>query len=119
MINSRDLNELLPVVKKHADMFLMKCKELNLNVLVTSTYRDKEWQDFLYSKGRTLKIDKATGKKIGTVTGLKGGLSPHQYRIALDVCRNEKGREYNNDDKFFEQVGAVAKSFGFVWRWRL
>ena len=42
MINSRDLNDLLPVVKDKVDAFLQSCKDSGIDLIVTSTYRDIE-----------------------------------------------------------------------------
>ena len=41
-------------------------------------------------------------------------MSQHQWGIAFDFFKNEKGSEFN-DLLFFEQVGALAKSIGLGW----
>ena len=55
MINSRDLNELLPEVKTRVEKFIQSCKDKSIDILVTSTYRDMESQAALYAQGRTQK----------------------------------------------------------------
>ena len=84
MINSRDLNELLPAVKGRVDDFLEACKGSGIDLLVTSTYRDIESQDALYAQGRT------TDGRI--VTNAKGGDSFHNYRCAVDVVPLRNGK---------------------------
>ena len=45
MINSRSLDELLPMVRTRVDKFLELCDEQGIDLLVTSTYRDHESQE--------------------------------------------------------------------------
>jgi peptidoglycan L-alanyl-D-glutamate endopeptidase CwlK len=51
---------------------------------VAYTYRSFEEQDLLYAQGRTKLFDN-NGKRLGIVTQAKGGLSFHQYGLALDI----------------------------------
>ena len=53
MINSRSLDDLLPQVKERVEKFIANCKSHNIDLLVTSTYRDFESQAALYAQGRT------------------------------------------------------------------
>ena len=76
MISSRDTKELHPKVQAKLSELLLLCKKENIDILITSTYRDKESQDALYAQGRTTK-----GKR---VTNAKGGQSFHNYRVAFD-----------------------------------
>lgn len=100
----RDLNELLPEVKKGAELFLEECKKQGLNVLVTETYRSQARQDWLYEQGRT-----RAGKK---VTWTKK--SKHTSRRAFDICKNVRGKEYDNSDGFFKRCADIAVSIGFT-----
>ena len=77
MINSRSLDELIPQAKERVEKFLALCKEHNIDLLVTSTYRDAESQNALYAQGRT-----APGK---IVTNAQAGDSWHNWRCAVDV----------------------------------
>ena len=54
MINSRDLNELLPEVKTKVENFIALCKDAGIDLLITSTYRDNESQASLYAQGLSL-----------------------------------------------------------------
>ena len=111
MINSRDLNELLPAVKGRVDDFLEACKGSGIDLLVTSTYRDIESQDALYAQGRT------TDGRI--VTNAKGGDSFHNYRCAVDVVPLRNGKPVwgvgGIDGELWHQVGELGKSVGLDW----
>lgn len=106
MINSRKIEDLHPTVKRGAIELLKRCSKLGLNVIITQTLRDVEYQNFLYAKGRT------SGGKI--VTNAKGGSSYHNYGLAFDICKNVGGHEYD-DLKFFESVGKVWEEMGGTW----
>ena len=47
MINSRDINELNPKVAKLARKLIDECDKQNIDILITSTYRDAESQNAL------------------------------------------------------------------------
>lgn len=99
----RSLDELLPEVKKGAELFLEECKKQGLNVLITETYRPQARQDWLYEQGRT-----RAGKK---VTWTKK--SKHTSRRAFDICKNVKGHEFD-DSAFFKKCADIAVSMGFT-----
>lgn len=84
-----------------------RCKQENLPLLITDTLRTKAEQDALYAKGRT-----AAG---GIVTNAAYPKSAHNWGVAFDFCRNVRGREYDNSDRFFDKVGALGKELGLVW----
>lgn len=111
MIDSRDLNELLPVVKEKMQLFLDKCKEDEIPLIVTSTYRDNECQNALYSRGRT-----TPGKK---VTDAKAGYSFHNFRCAMDIVPVINGKPIWDDHDLWEKIGTIAESCGLEWagRW--
>lgn len=104
----RDITELCPTLERAAREFLKRCAAANLNVLITQTYRSAEYQNSLYQQGRT--------KPGNIVTNLDGykSTSPHQYRIAFDICKNVPGQEYSFDG-FFKQCGSIWKDMGGVW----
>lgn len=111
MINSRKLDDLKPKVKELCEAFIKKCEDKNIDVLITSTYRDKESQDELYAQGRT-----KDGK---IVTKAKGGESFHNYRVAFDFVPIVGGKAQWNDAKLFMECGTIAESVGLEWagRW--
>lgn len=111
MINSRDIEELLPPVKSLAEAFIAECKRQGINVLITSTYRDRESQAALYAQGRTL-----PGRK---VTNAKPGQSWHNWRVAFDFVPIVNGKAQWGDAALFERCGVIAESVGLEWagRW--
>ncbi len=106
MKNSREISDLNIVLQRGLVEFLRRCDEKGVNVCVTQTLRDKEYQDWLYAKGRT-----ASGN---IVTKAKGGNSFHNYGLAFDICKNIKGQEYS-DGKFFKLCGDIWTEMGGVW----
>jgi len=108
MINSRSLDELLTPVRKRVDQFLAECKLHNIDLLVTSTYRDNESQDALYAQGRT-----APGN---IVTNAKGGQSYHNFRCAIDVVPLVNGKPvWDGKDPIWVKVGSLGKQAGLEW----
>lgn len=105
MINSRSLDDLRPDVRANAEAWLAECRAQGLDVLVTQTLRDDEYQAKLYAQGRTAPGKIVTNSKVTTFHG-KG--------LALDFCANRPGREYA-DLQFFFMAGQIAKKIGFSW----
>ncbi len=108
MIASRDLNELLPVVRERAQKFITLCRQAGIDLLVTSTYRDADSQNALYAQGRT------TPGKI--VTKARAGQSWHNYRCALDVVPLVNGKpDWNAKSEIWQTVGRLGKQAGLEW----
>jgi peptidoglycan L-alanyl-D-glutamate endopeptidase CwlK len=108
MINSRRLEDLLPVVKAKVECMISECKEVGIDLLVTSTYRDHASQDALYAQGRT-----KPGK---IVTNAKAGQSFHNFRCAVDVVPLVNGKPmWDAKNPIWQQVGAIGKSCGLEW----
>ena len=113
MINPRDLNELLPIVKTKVDYFIRLCSESNIELLITSTYRDIESQNALYDQGRT------TEGRI--VTNAKGGESFHNYRCAIDIVPLVCGKpDWDGSHPIWQQIGELGEKAGLEWagRWK-
>ena len=100
----RDIKQLNPVAQEACNLFMAECKKAGLNVLITETYRSQARQNYLYEQGRT--------RPGNVVTWTKN--SRHTGRMAWDICKNVKGKEYS-DAKFFDQCGAIAKRLGITW----
>jgi len=115
MINSRDLNDLHPVVKVKAQAFLDKAKSVGIDLLITSTYRDQESQAALYEQGRT--------KPGQIVTNARPGQSWHNWRCAFDVVPIRNGKPVwgtsGKDGELWRTVGELGESVGLEWagRW--
>lgn len=107
MINSRNLEDLIPRVKKKAEAFLAKCKESGIDVLIYSTYRDNESQASIYAQGRT-----KPGK---IVTNSPAGRSFHNHRVAFDFVPMKDGKEQWSDTHLYAKCGDIAKSVGLEW----
>jgi len=110
MINSRNINDLHPHVAALCEAFIDACKVKDIDVIITSTYRDIESQNALYAQGRT-----KPGKK---VTNARGGDSYHNYRIAFDFCPIVNGKAHWNDSMTFTRCGEIAEGLGLVWAGR-
>lgn len=111
MKNSRDIVDLLPVVAIKASAFVAACRAVGIDVLITSTLRDREAQTALYAQGRT-----TPGKR---VTNAKAGQSWHNWACAFDFVPIVHGKAMWNDSRTFERCGIIAESLGLEWagRW--
>ncbi len=112
MINSRNIEDLHPKVAGMCRAFIKNCADAGIDVLITSTYRDKESQAALYAKGRT-----AAGPK---VTNARPGQSWHNWRVAFDFVPIENGKAQWDDTRAFQRCGEIAESIGLEWagRWK-
>lgn len=116
MINSRDLDDLRPLVAAKARELLARCHAEGIDLLVTKTYRDAEAQAKLFAQGRT-----APGK---TVTRAKPGQSFHNWRVAFDIVPLRHGKPVwdtsGEQGALWEKVGALGELVGLEWagRWR-
>lgn len=118
----KDLNELNPLVKQQAELFLKKCEEAGLKIKITETYRSQERQNYLYCQGRT--VAQATAKGISQ-TFAKQYCNPsasqvtwtlnsnHTSRKAFDICQNVSGDLYNVS--VLKKAGEIAKTLGLDW----
>jgi peptidoglycan L-alanyl-D-glutamate endopeptidase CwlK len=111
MVNSRSLSDLNPKVAALCSEFINSCKKQNIDVIITSTYRDAESQNKLYAQGRT-----EPGKK---VTNAKAGQSFHNWKVAFDFVPVVNGKAMWNDLALFTKCGEIAESIGLEWagRW--
>jgi len=111
MINSRKLEDLHPKVKVLAERFIASCAKQNIDVIITSTYRDGESQNALYAQGRT--------KPGSKVTNAKAGQSFHNWKCAFDFVPIVNGKAQWNDTALFTRCGEIAESLGLEWagRW--
>lgn len=107
MLNSRDISRLRDDVEVNCRRWVERCKAAGLNVLVTQTVRDKEYQEYLYAQGRTRPGSIVTNGRTPTFHADTAGL-------AFDFCKNIKGHEYD-DTEFFKKAAAIAKEMGFSW----
>ena len=104
---SRDLTLLHPRLQAILPRIKAECEAQALPVLWTDGMRTKAEQDELYAQGRT-----APGT---IVTNVRYPNSMHNWGVAVDFCRNVRGREYDDTDNFFFRVAFVAKAYGLDW----
>lgn len=104
MINSRDINDLNPYVAKLCRLFIKKCKDAGIEVIITSTYRDNASQNAIYAQGRT-----KPGK---IVTFAKGGQSWHNYRCAFDFAVTKHGEIDWGDRKSYLAARKIGEALG-------
>jgi len=116
MQSSRKTEDLLPAAQAACDRHRDLCAAAGIDLLVYSTYRDKEAQNALYAKGRTL-----PGRR---VTNARGGWSWHQWRVAYDCVPIIAGKAVwgtsGENAKLWDQVGTLGEQAGLDWsgRWR-
>ena len=106
MINSRSLADLHPRVFSLATAFLTAAMKQDIDLIVTSTFRDNESQAILYAQGRT------TPGRI--VTNAKPGHSFHNWRVAFDVVPVAHGKCIW-DGPIWDTIGALGQSCGLEW----
>lgn len=115
MINSRDPAELLPRTRVKWEKLSSECKSVGIDLILTSTYRDKESQDALYAQGRS--------KPGPRVTNVPGNYSFHQHRVAFDVVPIITGKAIWDDQVLWARIGAIGSLCGLEWggyweRWK-
>lgn len=91
--------------------WLDECDKQNVPVLIICTYRDDEYQNWLYASGRT--------REGRIVTYAKGGESKHNEREAFDFCIVKAGKADWHDVANYTKAGLIAEKIGMKWagRW--
>ena len=91
---------------------MSECKMSGIDILITSTYRDKESQEALYAKGRT-----APGN---IVTNARGGQSFHNWRVAFDTVPIVNGKPVWDDNQLWLSIGHIGTVCGLEWagKWK-
>lgn len=124
VINSRNIDDLHPIVAKMCFDFKQACQREGIAVIITSTYRDHESQAALFAQGRT--------KQGRIVTWAKPGQSLHNHRLAFDYVPLRNGKlpvwgtngngvddDPSDDDtddlELWQRCGAIGKSIGLEW----
>jgi len=108
---SKDIAELLPIVREKAVTLIGLCKTQGIDILITSTYRSIQEQDEIYAQGRS--------KPGAIISNAKGGQSFHNWRVAFDVVPLVGGKATWDDHALWERVGKVGEALGLEWggRW--
>jgi peptidoglycan LD-endopeptidase CwlK len=97
-----------PKVADGVSSLINEAKARGMTVAMNMGLRTWEEQDALYAKGRTT---------FGSVvTNAPGGLSWHNYGLAVDVVFKDVNGNWTWDDSMdWEGLGMVGKMFGFEW----
>lgn len=112
MIESREIDDLLPPVaamaRNHAQLF----EQDGYRLLIYCTYRDEAMQTALYARGRT-----RPGR---VVTNARAGQSMHQWRVAYDAIPTLGGKALWDDEDAVRLMGLAGEAAGLEWagRWR-
>jgi peptidoglycan LD-endopeptidase CwlK len=104
MIDSRNIDDLHPVVAKKCREFIAACAKEGITVRISSTYRDHARQAALFAQGRTRK-----GK---IVTYARPGDSWHNWRMAFDFFPVKKGKVDWNDLALFRRCRKIGEGLG-------
>lgn len=102
------LDSLDPIFKPKAEGLIARLRQAAINVLPVQCRRTIAEQNALYAKGRT-----APG---GKVTNAKGGQSPHNFGMAVDLCPVGKNGQlwWNAPDRLWRFMADQAKLSGLV-----
>lgn len=113
MLNSRDIKHLTPEAQEKCRAWLAACAAQGLNIKITQTLRDAEYQKSLYMKGRD-----AQGKRIGAVVTNCDGYnkqSAHQSGKAWDaVPMNAQNVIQWTDMPSFRKMAEIADGLGIT-----
>lgn len=106
MINIRKITDLHIVVRDLCYRHIDACKARGVELLVTSTLRDAEYQAYLYSIGRTREGSIVTNMKL---------IGPHAFGLAYDVVPIVNGKTVWDDDRLWAIAGKEGKKLGLIW----
>lgn len=106
---SRSLDDLAPDVREEAKLIVREWRAMNMDVLITCTFRSNEEQDRLYAQGR--------GAPGNIVTNARAGESLHNVGRAIDFVPLVHGKPDWEDLKRFEIVARVAQRVDPRVRW--
>lgn len=108
MISSRKLEDLHPTVAALCTQHIATCKLHNIDLVITSTYRDLDAQNALYNQGRL------TPGAI--VTNAKAGQSFHNYRVAYDCVPITNGKcNWDAGSADWLLIVRIAKDLQLEW----
>lgn len=106
MINSRDITALHPRLQSLCRKLIEACKKKGIDLIVTSTLRDAEYQAYLYAQGRTRPGNIVTNAKY---------IGPHGFGLAFDVVPVVGNVAVWNNNSFWKIIGEEGKKLGLEW----
>ena len=123
-IVSRSLDDLSEAVRPMAKELLLRCNQLGIELLVTTTYRDNIAQANLYAQGRTRWGPILTNAKPGQSAHNKVDTAGKPASTALDVVPMIEGkpvwRTVGKSGAIWLRVGELGEQAGLRWagRWQ-
>lgn len=106
MINSRKLEDLHPKLQELCNKHIASCKARGVTIQVTNTLRDAEYQEYLYSLGRTKEGNIVTNMKL---------VGPHGFGLAYDIVPVVDGKAQWNNNSLWQIAGEEGKKLGLTW----
>ena len=106
MINSKQIEDLHPVVRELCKKHIDACAKRGIKIIVTSTLRDQEYQSKLYAQGRSVPGNIVTNMPL---------IGPHGFGMAYDVVPVVDGQAVWNNNKLWSVIGEEGKKLGFTW----
>lgn len=106
MVNSRKIEDLHPVVQELCKKHIDACRKRGVEILVTNTLRDLEYQEYLYSLGRS---------KPGNIVTNMRRIGPHGFGLAYDVVPLLKGKAVWGDDRLWRIIGEEGLKLNLTW----
>jgi len=123
---SKKIDDLHEIVSGKARVFLRKCAEQGVEVLVTCTLRSNEEQEALYAQGRedVAKVNQLRriagmpplGSENRIVTHARPGYSLHNFGLAFDVVPLDAGKPiWDDSHPAWQRIGNMGKEAGIEW----
>lgn len=106
MINSRNLEDLAAKPREVCQRMISMCHDSGIELLITATFRDAEYQAELYKIGRTKEISRKP------VTNAAAGESWHNFRCAWDVVPLIGGKCAWEDAGLWEHIVQIGRAAG-------
>lgn len=103
-----DLGALHPFFRDKVMLLIEKCKAAGIELAVVESYRTRSKQAEYYAMG-----SKYTSKR--------GGMSRHQYGLAVDVVPMVDSVAVWNNPRLWRKIGGIGERLGLTWggRWRV
>ena len=107
MINSKFIQDLDEECQNLCFQLIREFELQGIRFILTSTYRDFEYQNYLYCQGRS--------KPGQIVTNSKAGESYHNFHLAFDVVPIVDGKAKWDDQNLWDKIGKIGADVGLTW----
>lgn len=106
MINSRKIEDLHTKLQELCKKHIEACRKRGVEIQVTNTLRDAEYQAYLYSLGRT---------KPGSIVTNMQQIGPHGFGLAYDIVPILNGKAVWGNNYLWAVAGEEGKNLGLTW----